>query len=256
MDRRYVGSRILKNRAVAFCTALSALVLGVPITAGAWSSRATPISEQIHQIAIQDSLTDKLSAADLAALLKEQAHVDDDQGTTASYKHAMTGVDNPALLNATRPIYVWCTNEYIRSNLIAANAQYQHNRASNPQAMVALGDALHALEDATSPAHQGFQQWSDHFWLWTKSKHLFQESAYPSSDADKTRRGQLEATVLYAYGAMLGQPVPELFFEPKQHLLVLPGDGQPPPDPKTNLPPHQSDCRKICPSKACDTLPP
>jgi hypothetical protein len=244
-------------RAAHLRAAFALVWLTVPIAAGAWASATSPITEQIHQIAIEDTLTGRLSPADLKSLLKEQERVDSEQGTTASYKHAMTGADDPAQFNTMRPIYIWCANEYIRSNLIAAKGQYFPGRINNPLAMQAFGDAVHALEDATSPAHEGFQRWSDSFGLITKARHIGKERVYPSSDELRRSRVLLESTVQYAYDALLGkQPIPELFFEPQHHLLVLPGDGQSTLDPHANLPPNQSQCRNICPSKACDSLSP
>ncbi len=42
---------------------------------------------------------------------------------------------------------------------------------------------LHALQDATSPAHSGFQEWSGEESFWEQIKHVSVEILYPGENS-------------------------------------------------------------------------
>ena len=47
-----------------------------------------------------------------------------------------------------------------------------------------MGKGLHALQDATSPAHGGFQQWDGHENLGQQYSHVKQELTYPGKNSN------------------------------------------------------------------------
>ena len=47
-----------------------------------------------------------------------------------------------------------------------------------------FGIGLHALQDATSPAHAGFQEWSGEETIMQTLNHVKQETSYPGEDSN------------------------------------------------------------------------
>lgn len=54
----------------------------------------------------------------------------------------------------------WHANFYVRSHLHAARAAQA--KGDRPKAMENLGQAMHTLQDSTSPMHHGFKAWYDY----------------------------------------------------------------------------------------------
>jgi len=113
----------------------------------------------IHKEAIDRALqTSVLPASDRQILKEEQDEVDQDQKAVDSYRHAMSdGSSIPpqtaaeAQQEADQHVGDWLTKAR------AAEAKNEHTTA-----LQYLGQAMHALQDSTSPAHHGFQPWYDY----------------------------------------------------------------------------------------------
>ena len=189
--------------------------------AAAWTSASSPITEAIHQRAIDNALGSLMSPADRLVLKDQQSLVDQDQQASQSYEHSMTGITAAGQDEAVeRRIYITLAEKLIRSNLQSAiDARKSGNTSA---ALPPLGKALHALQDATSPSHQRFQTWSYNEGLIGSAVHVFRERAYPNDSSKDLYQSHLEGVVRYAYDIyMERQPVPAQFFDTGDgHLLV------------------------------------
>jgi hypothetical protein len=200
---------------------IGALIGGV---AQAWTSAKGPWSDDIHQMAIDRVLGNLLSDASRQILKDDQTLIDKDQSAEQSAEHSMTGMTGDGQVEATqRAAYIAKTEQLLALNFKAA---IDSRKAGNePQAMHALARTLHALEDATSPAHSGFQVWSSNFGLWEMAMHVFKERSYPSDDGTHNYKTKLEAAVLYAYNLYLEKtPPPAHFFSGDGCLLTIDPD--------------------------------
>ncbi len=188
---------------------------------GAWTSVNGPLTDDIHQMAIARVLT-SMSAADRKVLEDQQALVDKDQEPVQSAEHAMTGIDKDGEVEADeRKNYIGLGEALVQKELLAA---IEARKANNLQAALpALGRAMHALEDATSPAHRGFQVWSFKFGIWEMASHVFKERVYPNDSAPDRYQSHLEGIVQYAYDIYIEKiPMPASFFDPASGGLILP----------------------------------
>lgn len=113
----------------------------------------------IHREAIDNALeTSLLPASDRQILKEEQDEVDNDQKAADSYRHAMSnGSGTPPQTPAEAQQQ---TDNYVLDLLTKARAAEAKN--DHTTAMQDLGQAMHALQDSTSPAHHGFQPWYDY----------------------------------------------------------------------------------------------
>ena len=198
--------------AVSICQAISNDAL-------AWSSKKDPLFEPIHQMAIENVLKSQVNPATLKILTDQQPLVDQHQKPQESYEHAMTGLEKAGQTVAMeKPIYRRLSEEFIRTNLSKA---IQARRAgSYIEAFTALGQAIHPLQDATSPAHEGFQPWSYNESYWAIAEHISKERSYPSD----SRKTWLEGVVQYAFDIYMEKvPLPASFFGPDDKL-ILPGN--------------------------------
>ena len=196
----------------------------VALRSGAWSSKDCPLFEPVHQIAIANVLKADFSPADILVLQQQQALVDEDQKPSQSFEHAMTGVEKGQSPAGELPVYIAKTEAFIRTNLAAAIAA---RKAGSADAIPHLGQALHPLEDATSPAHVGFQSWSyDESW-WAMAVHVSKERVYPDDSSDSAQvanKKALEGVVEYAYDIYMEKvPMPAQFFDSKGNLILPAG---------------------------------
>jgi hypothetical protein len=190
-------------------------------TAAAWTSAQSPVTTAVHQKAIETVLGKQLDPPALAVLENEQGLVDKDQEPAQSAEHAMTGIIDASHIEATeRPHYIAASEMLLRKDLTAAiDARKSGNSAA---ALPALGKALHILEDATSPAHRGFQSWSYNEGIVGSAVHVFKERSYPTDDSADKYRSHLEGVVQYAYDIyMERKPIPPHFFDPISGQLLL-----------------------------------
>ncbi len=111
--------------------------------------------------------------AERAALLRQQAIIDQNQSNAVQFKHALS-------IPGQTPLEAWvAANNFVRDEIRAARALYAASQ--NIEAMNRLGNAIHTMQDATSPAHEGFQMWDEN-WSLTREKreHYERESHTPS----------------------------------------------------------------------------
>lgn len=221
-DRLFAIWNSAKRPALLRFLLVGAVNIAATSVAAAWSSKDCPLFEPVHQIAIANALKDKFTSADILVLQQQQTVVDEDQRPNQSFEHAMTGVEEGQTEVVELPLYIAETETFIRDNLTAAIAG---RRAGTPAtALPPLGRALHPLEDATSPAHIGFQTWSyDESW-WAMAVHVSKERVYPDDPSDRAQvafKKALEGVVNYAYDIYMEKvPMPAQFFDSKGNLIL------------------------------------
>lgn len=87
-------------------------------------------------------------------------------------------------------------------------AIFNHNRGKEGPALWQFSEALHTLQDATSPAHIGFQEWSDDPGFLAVLGHVTRESIlYRPSE-----RARLTAITKKAWGWYSSGHLPDRFF--------------------------------------------
>lgn len=187
----------------------------------AWTSVNGPLTDDIHQKAIDRVLT-SMSPGDRKVLDDQQPLVDKDQEPLKSAEHAMTGIDKVGELDGDqKKAYILLCESLLQKEMTSAIEARRANKF--PVALPALGKAIHTLEDATSPAHRGFQIWSYNFGIWEMAKHIFKERVYPDDSTADRYRGHLEGVVQYAYDIYMEKvPMPARYFDPATGNLALP----------------------------------
>jgi hypothetical protein len=201
------------------------LGVGYVLSAGpssAWTSAKGPLTDAIHQQAIDKVLSKSMSSADRAILDDEQSLVDKDQEPEQSAEHAMTGITKEGQDEAKeRTVYIGLSEDLIHKMFASAIAA--RNASDNANAMKALGKAIHMLEDSTSPAHRGFQVWSSQFGIWEMAHHVLKERVYPDDRTADHYQSHLEGAVSYAYDIYMGTaPIPPHFFDPTSGNVFIP----------------------------------
>lgn len=191
----------------------------------AWSSKSIPPCEPVHQIAIQNVLSNQITPDLILILQNEQTVVDQDQQATNSFEHSMTGIaDEMQTTNVETPIYIKESEEFIRTNLLAA-IQARKAGLTNT-AFESLGKAIHPLEDATSPAHKPFQAWRYNESLFAEIAHVLKEYSYPDNKNDTNQvaeKAELEGSVQYAFDIFMEKTnLPAQFYNHTNGLLELP----------------------------------
>ncbi len=199
--------------------------LATASAAWAWSSKDFPPCEPIHQIAIENVLSNQVAPSLIKILQDQQTVVDKDQQALQSFEHSMTGIDKAGeQVTNQRPIFIIETEAFIRTNLVQAIQARKAGDTHN--AYVFLGKAMHPLEDATSPSHKPFQVWAYNESLWAEIVHVFHERSYPDSQSDTNQveeRAELEGAVQYAYDLFMEKTgLPAQFYNHTNALLILP----------------------------------
>jgi len=90
--------------------------------------------------------------------------------------HAMTDAESH------RDQSIKDANKFVRD--VWSKAQKALKEGNIDRAYELLGIAIHPLQDATSPAHAGFQVWTGHEGLFTESDHLEKEDTYPGGNSN------------------------------------------------------------------------
>lgn len=182
--------------------------------ASAWSSKLTPVSDDVHSEAIERVFA-KLPEKQRELLKKAQAIVDANQAAGQSAEHAMTGIETDKdVEDKFRPIYVERSEAALRCWIF--EAMELAAAGDKDRAMLALGRAVHLLQDATSPPHRPFQIWSFEFRLFEKLRHVWQELTYPD---EPLAAAELECATRWAYDIFSGsRPMPQRFFRPDHQL--------------------------------------
>ena len=164
----------------------------------------------VHQIAIDRALS-QLSVDDRDILKRMQVEADKDQRPQFQYKHGMRDgrlkPDGTPFETADEARHR--ANNHVREQLTMA--QKLLSEGKRPEALEHFGLALHTLQDATSPAHIGFQPWPPPGALWGahgKAGHVLKENIYPGDDS------LLFRTTQRAYDYLVGAvPLPDDFFD-------------------------------------------
>lgn len=95
------------------------------------------------------------------------------QGGDSSYRHAMTGIgETPASARQK-------ANKFVRDQFEKA-----WKARTREEALTEFGIALHTLQDATSPAHAGFQVWTGEETKKQIAKHVATELYNPGKDSN------------------------------------------------------------------------
>ena len=107
-------------------------------------------SPTVHQDSI-DRVLPWLPEKDRKILRDQQVKADEDQSTAAAYQHAMRSPGETAAEAQRR------ANAYVRSEI--KTARCLEAAGKHEEALEHLGNAIHTLQDSTSPMHAGFQVW-------------------------------------------------------------------------------------------------
>lgn len=101
----------------------------------------------VHAEIVTFALTGYLSAGELAVIVHRQYVMDADQSPSGQYKHAMRNGTSQSSPEATK--LMW---NFVASNLDEAKADKLGDRFTD-LGLIRLGDAIHTVEDYTSPEH-------------------------------------------------------------------------------------------------------
>lgn len=183
--------------------------------ASAWTSVSTPVTDDVHQQAIE--LVFKsiggFTPGQIEILKEQQVIVDKDQAPSQSFEHAMTGVEKGHDATREKTNYIALAEGFVRARLQAAQAARLAGAISN--SLVELGTALHPLQDATSPAHTGFQTWSYKETVFSKIAHVWKENEFPGGADRAPERARLLGVVRWAHAIYAGtETMPGRFFKP------------------------------------------
>jgi RHS repeat-associated protein len=141
---------------------------------GQWPSQG----KRVHQEMIRRVLTGRATPQELSILMAEQE--DFDRGTqdeVYAYQHAMS-MRGESTEDARRK-----ANRFVRQQICMARRLAKAGRISD--AMRNLGDAIHTLQDSTSPAHVNFAAAWDNSWLQTVNHlpHYITENFDPGANS-------------------------------------------------------------------------
>ena len=166
------------------------------------------VVQPVHQDAIRIVLGASVTPEQLQVLVDRQTYMDTFQHPEDQPLHAMNG------LGQDRGRSIQVANRFVAEEMKQARAEW----GKSPEAFEHLGNLLHTLQDATSPAHSGFQTYYDGFPL--NAIHGAREAIYP---VDKQDRALLEGATRWGYDMAAGKaPVPDHFFDAKTGQLALP----------------------------------
>ena len=110
----------------------------------------------VHQMAIDQELS-FLPESDKSVLRDEQVKVDNHQDASDSYMHAVRDGDHWQTISEANSM----ANYFVKHHIFYA--RLAQARGDRPKAMSELGQAMHTLQDSTSPMHHGFQRWYNYF---------------------------------------------------------------------------------------------
>jgi len=141
----------------------------------------------VHQRAIARVLDENLSPEDIRILQDQQVTIDEDESLEGSYKHAMKAPGQPEWYARL------LAENFVRNEIKAAqDCESAGGNSNHVKAMQHLGNAIHTMQDATSPSHKGFQTWyGASLWEWPSAlDHVLGElyDPGPGSDLDIATR--------------------------------------------------------------------
>jgi RHS repeat-associated protein len=172
---------------------------------GRWPTRKL----LVHQNSI-DRVLPQLSKSDRDILKAAQVEADMHQSNADASQHAMRSLRPNQSVEDARDK----ANDFVSINL--QMARDLEAKGLHESAMRYLGFAMHTLQDATSPAHEGFQVW-DESWNSVTSAHGIAHVNAEFYDPIGTARGKsLDQATQRAYDYFTGKaPLPKDFFADK-----------------------------------------
>ena len=122
--------------------------------------------------------------------------IDEDQSSVGAFRHAMSAPGQSAA-------QAWAaSNEFVRNEI--GVARDLEGKGQHEQALGHLGNAMHTMQDSTSPAHMGFQEWDEHESGWSKATHVGREAYDPGAGS------ALDAAARRAYDIFRSRgPIPK-----------------------------------------------
>jgi len=158
---------------------------------GAW-----PVEVRaIHQRSI-DRVLGFLPARDRAILRGQQFVMDENQANEVQFRHALS-------VPGQNPEQTWkAANDYVRNEL--GTARDLEKAGQHQEALRRLGNAIHTMQDATSPAHKGYQVYDNNWSVNEKyDRHIRHELNDPRAGSE------LDAATLRAWRLFKSdQPLP------------------------------------------------
>ncbi len=136
---------------------------------GRWPSKIL----LVHQASINRVLS-SLSDKDRHILNQQQVEIDVDQSSSGSFRHSMRDPMQQSPNEARE-----AANNFVRNEIQLARILEKHGQ--HERAMVHLGNAMHTMQDDTSPAHQGYQEWDEHASWQSKAGHVQREAFDPGA---------------------------------------------------------------------------
>ncbi|MXV17353.1 RHS repeat-associated core domain-containing protein, partial [Hufsiella ginkgonis] len=127
------------------------------------------------EAALQKTMIDALNDATVFA-----DGADFQTGET-SFRHSMRNEDTDQTVEEAMN----AADAFVRAQF--AQAKQLLKEGNIYDAYFAFGVGLHALQDATSPAHSGFQQWGDNVSAGRVLGHVTQEMSYPGNNSNLQR---------------------------------------------------------------------
>jgi RHS repeat-associated protein len=174
---------------------------------GHWSSKAWPGFDPVHQMTVEKVLGN-VGSRGVEIMKGRQDFMDANQSPAGQYEHAMW--DDRA---GTRAEAIQNANNAVMARLLGARAQ----AAGSDAFFEELGDAIHTLQDATSPSHRGFQDWHPQ----SVGKHSDAERRYPAEGS--AERAELEGVTRWAGDIATSKAdMPGRFFNPDSGRVELP----------------------------------
>jgi hypothetical protein len=149
-----------------------------------WASKYFTVHQKANENGIKrngdpkDSHEKQLMNLELDALNEGTVYADEDQFQTGenSYRHAMRN-SNQTVQQAMEE-----ADKFVRKQF--AKAKQLLLQGETVEAYKEFSIGLHALQDATSPTHAGFQIWTGHEIIEQKIIHVSQELFYPGANSN------------------------------------------------------------------------
>lgn len=170
---------------------------------GKWAST---LGLLIHQWAIAKTLTRRIGSEAVQIMQDMQVHIDRRQKNEDQYMHAMRGAGQDKAEAISQ------ANAFVSGRISTAIAQYK--RGNRDIAWAYLADAVHTVQDATSPMHEGFQEFDEAATLGDLVEHAVGEFQYPGADYSSVgtarsprgasrRQAALEGSTIWVYDIFL-----------------------------------------------------
>ncbi|URD70536.1 hypothetical protein LIX26_03190 [Leptospira borgpetersenii] len=196
----------------------------VPNLQNAWSSKdILDAFDPIHQEAVGNVLTGKTLKSLVDRIQKQQVIIDELQGDEDLHKHANTPKDGDKAQEIANAESFVKENLKKAMNIIKEKGWKGLSESDIDSLGEAMGNVIHTLTDATSPSHEGFQEFDNHSWnkYFKALGHVSDERFYPM--AGSLERSKLEGSIQWTFDIVTGKvKTPNKFFNPDSGFLNLP----------------------------------